>query len=327
MLVAPPASSCFSRAITSVRCAEQRGGVVLDAVGQLVARQVADHAHHALAGLPGRGALALAVDHLQRAGGRHHPGIVGAADPLAFLAEDGDALDDLVDLGKLVEQQVVALARGAADAVVAAGGQPERRVRALQRLGLDHDVVVLPALAVMAEPALAGPRLADDLHRLVEALGGLRHGNAEAVELGLAVALADAEIDPPAAQEIERGDLLGHQHRIVPGQHDHRRAEADVPGLGRKIRQHGHRGRHLAMTGEVMLDHEELPEAQAVGFDHILDEALVALAVLKTDTAPGSRSAEQSKLHVASLRAASIIRTPDKKTLGKPRCSGANCRP
>ena len=74
---------------------------------------------------------------------------------LAFLAEDRDALDDLVGLGELVEQQIVALARGAPDAVVAAGGQPERRVRALQRLGLDHDVVVVPVLAVVAEAALA----------------------------------------------------------------------------------------------------------------------------------------------------------------------------
>src|SRR4029077_11150660 len=157
------------------------------------------------------------------------------------------------------------------------------------------DIVVVPQLAVMAEPALAGPRLADDLHCLVEALGGLGDGNAKAVELGLAVAFADAEIESSATQQVERGGLLGHQHGIVPGQHDHRRAEADMSGPGREIRQQGHRGRYLAMTGEVMLDHEELPETQSVGFDHILDEALIALAVLETGAAPGSRAAEQSK--------------------------------
>ena len=81
------------------------------------------------------------------------------------------------------------------------------------------------------------------------------------------------------------------------------------------------------MTGEMMLDHEELPEAEAVGLDHILDEAVIALAVLETDAALGPGAAEQSKLHVPSLRFFSIIRTPEKKTLGNPRCSGANYRP
>jgi hypothetical protein len=80
------------------------------------------------------------------------------------------------------------------------------------------------------------------------------------------------------------------------------------------------------MTGEVMLNHEELPETQSVGFDHILDEALIALAVLETGAAPGSRAAEQSKLHVPPLRFFSIIRTPVKKTLGNRRCSGADWR-
>ena len=182
--------------------------------------------------------------------------------------------DDLVGLGQLVEQQVVALARGAADAVGAAGGEPQRRVRALQRLGLDHDVVVVPALAAMAEAALGGPRLADDLHRLVEALGRLVDRDAEAVELGLAIALADAEIDAAAGQQVERRDLLGDQHRIVPRQHDHRGAEPDVLGARGEIGQHRHRGRDLALAGEVMLDHEELLEAEPIGFGHIVDEAL-----------------------------------------------------
>ena len=72
--------------------AEQRRGVVLDAVGELVAREIADHAQHALARRVGGRTLALVMDHLQRPRGRHHQRIVGAADPLAFLAEDRDAL-------------------------------------------------------------------------------------------------------------------------------------------------------------------------------------------------------------------------------------------
>ena len=99
------------------------------------------------------------MDHLQGARRRHHAGMVLAAGLLAFLFEEGDAPDDLVGLGELVEQQVIALACRAADAVGAAGREPQRRVRALQGRGLDHDVVVVPALAVMAEARLARPAL------------------------------------------------------------------------------------------------------------------------------------------------------------------------
>ncbi len=107
--------------------------------------------------------------------------------------------------------------------------------------------------------------LLDDLHRLVEALARLLDRDTEAVELGLAVALADTEIDAAAAQQVERGDLLGDQHRIVPRQTDHRGAEPDVAGARGEIGQHRHRGGDLALAGEVVLDHEELLEAQLVG--------------------------------------------------------------
>src|SRR5262245_23850065 len=172
---------------------------------------------------------------------------------------------------------------------------------ALHRLGLDHDIVVVPELAVMAEAAVAGPRLADDLHGLVEALGGLRDRDAEAVELGLAIALADAEVDAPAAEKIERGDLLGDQHRVVPGQHHDGGAQANVPRARREIGQYRHRGRNLAMAGEMMLHHEELAETQPIGFAHILDETLIALAVLETQAPLGARATEQSELHVWSF--------------------------
>src|SRR5437868_10255868 len=46
-----------------------------------------------------------------------------------------------------------------------------------------------------------------------------------------------------------------------------------------------------------MLDHEELLEAQPIGFGYIVDEALVALAVFQADTALGARASEQAKLH------------------------------
>jgi hypothetical protein len=41
-----------------------------------------------------------------------------------------------------------------------------------------------------------------------------------------------------------------------------------------------------------MFHHEQLLEAESIGFDHVVDEALVALAVLDADAALGPRAAE-----------------------------------
>ena len=167
----------------------------------------------------------------------------------------------------------------------------------LERLGLDHDVVVAPALAVMREAAFGRPRLADDFDGLIEALGRLFDRDAEAVELGLPIALADAEIEAAAREQIERRRLLGDEHGIVPGQHDDGGAEPNVARLRREIGKQGERGRDLAVAGEMMLDQEHVAEAESVGLDHVVDEAVVAEAVFEADRALGARAAEQAELH------------------------------
>jgi hypothetical protein len=52
----------------------------------------------------------------------------------------------------------------------------------------------------------------------------------------------------------------------------------------------------------MVLDHEELLEAKAIGFDHIVDEAFVSLAVFEADAALGPCTAEQTELHALFLR-------------------------
>ena len=49
------------------------------------------------------------------------------------------------------------------------------------------------------------------------------------------------------------------------------------------------------MTCEMMLDYEELSKVQSIGLHHILDEALVTLAVLET----GPSKPKESELHVS----------------------------
>ena len=149
----------------------------------------------------------------------------------------------------------------------------------------------------MTEAILGRPRLADDVDGLVEALIGFVHRHAEPVELQLAVALADTEIEPSAGEQIQRRRLFGHQHRIVPRQHHHAGAKPDAAGFGGQIGQQRHRGGDLALTGEVMLHHEQLVKAQTFGFQHIIDEALIALAILNAHAALGASAAKQTKLH------------------------------
>ena len=170
-------------------------------------------------------------------------------------------------------------------------------MRALHRRGFDHHVLEIPALSVMRETALAGPRLADDRHRLVEALGRLGLRDAETGEFVIAVALADAEIEPPVRQQIERRRLFGNQHRIVPGQHHHRGAEADAFGAGGEIAQQRKRGRDLSVAGEMVLDDEDAVEAQPLGGADIVDVLGIAVAVAARAAARRPRPAEKTEPH------------------------------
>src|SRR4029077_19286764 len=120
----------------------------------------------------------------------------------------GNALDDQIGRRDLVEQQIVTLARGAADRFGAPRTEPEGRVRLLDRVWLDDDVVEMPARAVMREPALARPRLPDQLDCLVEPLGRFLGRDAETREFVGAIALADPEIEGPVRQQIEGCSLL-----------------------------------------------------------------------------------------------------------------------
>ena len=111
------------------------------------------------------------------------------------------------------------------------GGHPHRRVRPLNRARGDGDVGEPKEPAVVAE-RLALPRLEDDLERLEEARLALLVRDAEGVVAPRAAAPADAEIEAPLAQVIERRDLAGDAQGMVQGQELHGRAHAHAPGPG-----------------------------------------------------------------------------------------------
>src|SRR5690348_10395378 len=241
------------------------------------------------------------MDELQAPGCADHGGIVSAPGLQTLFAEHRDALDRQIDWRDLIEQQVIALARGAADRVLAAGAEPEGRVGPLRRRRLDDDILVVPALAVMREPCGARPRLANNLHRLIEALGRFGHRHAEAAEFLIAIAFADAEFEAPIGEKIDRRGGFGYQNRVVPGEHDDRRAKPNALRAGGEIGEEPERSRNLADAGEVMLDDEDAAKAQILGLAHIGDVVEIALAVADRTLALGPRTTEETKLHHPNL--------------------------
>jgi hypothetical protein len=114
----------------------------------------------------------------------------------------------------------------------------------------------------------------------------------------VAVALADAEIEPAARQQIQRRNLLRQQHRVVPGQHEDRRTEAKARRTSRDKGQERESRRDLADTGKMMLGHEARMETERFGLDIGLDEMEEAFGARRDAGQPRRRSAaEQSKSH------------------------------
>ena len=145
-------------------------------------------------------------------------------------------------------------------------------------------------------------RLGHHLDRFLEARLGLLRRDAEAGELVVPIALADAEIEPAAGNQIERRRLLGQQHRIVPGQHDDGGAEPQRGGAhGERGLQH-QRGGDLVPAGEMMLDQEARTIAERLGLDGVVEIVAEALPGFRAEVlGAGLRRAEDSELHAASL--------------------------
>src|SRR6516164_815771 len=132
----------------------------------------------------------------------------------------------------LAQQHVIATPDNLVHRVLTAGPHPERRMGLLRGRRLDDDIVELPVLAPVRERRFRGESLGDDLKRFLEARVSLLQGYAEPGEFIVPVALADPEIEPAAGQQIKGCRLLCQQHWVVPGQYEHRRAEAQMPRAG-----------------------------------------------------------------------------------------------
>jgi hypothetical protein len=141
-----------------------------------------------------------------------------------------DSLAEHVRRRELVQHQVAAAFGHAPDRSRTARRHPDRWMRLLGDGRLDHDILELPVAPLVREASGRGPRPDDHGQGLLETRFGLLHRDAEALELVVAITLADAEIEAPAGQQVERRRLLGEQHRVVPRQHQHGGAEPQRRG-------------------------------------------------------------------------------------------------
>jgi hypothetical protein len=87
----------------------------------------------------------------------------------------------------------------------------------------------LKVLALERE-GLAGPGADDEIERFVEPLAALRHRHRISLVVKRRGAAADAEFEPPVAQEIDDRRLFRDLDRVVERQKRHRRAKPDPGG-------------------------------------------------------------------------------------------------
>src|SRR5579859_2761332 len=133
-----------------------------------------------------------------------------------------------VDLGTDRGEEAVAEAAGAAGGRFRVATDDDRH-RFRDRLRIAADMIEFHELAREAG-TVAGPQCAHGRDILVGALAATLEGNAERLELLLQPAYADAELDPAAAEIVERGDLLGQHQRVALRQDNHGRHEAQPRG-------------------------------------------------------------------------------------------------
>src|SRR5579862_618406 len=171
-------------------------------------------------------------------------------------------------------------------------------MRQLRRRRLDDDVLEMPEAAVVGEALARRPRPRHHRNGLLETRLGFFRRDRKTLELAVPVAFADAEIETAAGDQIKRRRLLGEQHRIVPWQHDDRRAEPQRRGAhGGRHQQHQGR-RHLVPAGEMMLDQKARLKAERLGLDVEIEIIAKPLPGFRRQiVAVALRRAEQAKFH------------------------------
>ena len=134
----------------------------------------------------------------------------------------------------------------------------------------------LVVLALDGDPALAGPDAADDLDRLDQRVDRLRprpHRPAPGADALPERARAEPELDPAAAQPVERGRGLREHARVAQRQVGDVGEEAHALGAPGEVGDQ-RPGVEVAALVRVVLDADEV-EAEPVGQQHLLDHRVL----------------------------------------------------
>ena len=193
----------------------------------------------------------VAGDHLGRRRGVRHPRGRVLRDPP----------EDRLDRGDLLAVDPLRRLRPAAD--------PDRRVRPLDGLRLDRQVVEAVELALVGH-VVAGPQRRDRLEHLVHPPPPLAVRDPERLELlARSSPTPTPRTDRPAGQDVERRPLLRERDRIAEREDEDHRPEADRPrhaGEGAQERD-GLQPRHPVRRrgDEQVVDEHRGLEAEVLG--------------------------------------------------------------
>src|SRR2546426_1529489 len=225
---------------------------------------------------PFRFGVRFGDDHVQRPGEewRRHVRVVAAGIVPVLLPELAVALEKrLAVCEPSEERRVIAVPRGELDGIAVAAGEPEGWIRLLHRL-----VVKLHVLALVVEDiAAAGSK--EDVERL--AVAGARLLDAfQSISQGFdgRNAATHAKLEPAARELVEHADFVVEAVRVMPGQAEDERTQAQAfRALDHRREQHARRGVDRERRALVLGEHVGV-KAGAVGRGCKLELVLVHLA-------------------------------------------------
>src|SRR4030095_7863599 len=119
---------------------------------------------------------------------------------------------------------------------VGIGGDPDRRPRFLQRLGIDGYILYMKLLAVKAHMVF-GPELFDDLDAFDEPLESLCFIQGKGVELFVAIAEPEGCKGSTVVNDIQSGELIGHRHGVTQTEEHYRGTDCAVLHLSAEASQ------------------------------------------------------------------------------------------
>ena len=164
----------------------------------------------------------------------------------------------------------------------ALAGTADRAVEAhrlLPGLGAQADRPLdAPEPAAMPE-GLSRQALLDDLEDFGEPRAALVHVDIVGVVFHFRGAAPDAEMQGALRQAVEHRDFFGQPQRVIPGQHQHRRAERQVRKFRRDMRHHQERAWRRIVVAEMMLQQPRGVIAELVTERAIGDQVAIELVI------------------------------------------------